>query len=142
MCPVGDAFGSRSCDCRWQLEESVAMIMREGTGVLLYVHPKGRTSIASAFESHVLHTARVDPAGQTGTLRDFGLGAQVLADLGVRKIKLLSNNPKKIAGIGGYGIEVVERVPIEAATTSDNRDWLRERREREGHLLSVRKAGE
>jgi 3,4-dihydroxy 2-butanone 4-phosphate synthase/GTP cyclohydrolase II len=139
MCPVGDAFGSRSCDCRWQLEESVAMMMREGTGVLLYVHPKGRTSLAASFESHVLHTPRIE---QGGTLRDFGLGAQVLAELGVRKIKLLSNNPKKIAGIGGYGIEVVERVPIEATVTSENRDWLRERRERDGHLLSVRKAGE
>ena len=139
MCPVGDPFGSRSCDCRWQLEESVAMMMRVGIGVLLYVHPKGRTSIAAAFESHVLHTPRSD---QAGTLRDFGLGAQVLSDLGVRKIRLLSNNPKKIAGIGGYGIEVVERVPIEAAPTSDNLDWLRERREREGHLLTVRKAGE
>jgi len=140
MCPIGDPFASRSCDCRWQLEEALAAIVREGTGVLLYVHPRDRTSLLSAFESHVLHSSK--PEGG-GTLRDFGLGAQVLAELGVRKIRLLSNNPKKIAGIAGYGIEVVERVPIEAAPTSDNVGWLRERRDREGHLLTaVRKAGE
>ena len=74
-------------------------------------------------------------------LRDFGLGAQVLADLGVRRIRLLSNNPKKIAGIGGYGLEVVERVPIEAAPSSENVGWLRERREREGHLLRAVRGG-
>jgi 3,4-dihydroxy 2-butanone 4-phosphate synthase/GTP cyclohydrolase II len=138
MCPVGDPFASQSCDCRWQLEEALSAIVREGTGVLLYVHPRARTSLVSSFESHVLHSSKESP----GALRDFGLGAQVLAELGVRKIRLLSNNPKKIAGIGGFGIEVVERVPIEAASSSESVTWLRERREREGYLLSVRKAGE
>jgi 3,4-dihydroxy 2-butanone 4-phosphate synthase/GTP cyclohydrolase II len=142
MCPVGDVFASRSCDCRWQLEEALSAIVREGTGVLLYVHPRQRTSLVVSFEAHVLHSGPKDAAAG-GALREFGLGAQVLAELGVKKIRLLSNNPKKIAGIAGYGIEVVERVPIEAAPNSDNVGWLRERREREGHLLSaLRKTGE
>jgi 3,4-dihydroxy 2-butanone 4-phosphate synthase/GTP cyclohydrolase II len=145
MCPVGDVFASRACDCRWQLEESLRVIAKGGLGVFLYVHPRSRTSLRSAFDAHVLHTSRdaaaATTAPQAGALRDFGLGAQVLADLGVRKIRLLSNNPKKIAGIGGYGIEVVERVPIEAAPTSENAGWLRERREREGHLLVAMRGG-
>jgi 3,4-dihydroxy 2-butanone 4-phosphate synthase / GTP cyclohydrolase II len=141
MCPIGDAFASRACDCQWQLEEALRTIANEGLGVFLYVHPRSRTSLRATFDAHVLHTARADAPPSTGALRDFGLGAQVLADLGVRKIRLLSNNPKKIAGIGGYGIEVVERVPIEAAATTENLGWLRDRREREGHLLVALRGG-
>jgi 3,4-dihydroxy 2-butanone 4-phosphate synthase / GTP cyclohydrolase II len=151
MCPVGDVFNSRSCDCAWQLEEALRTIAAEGRGVLLYVHPRSRTSLVTTFESHVRHARGADvpavpPARATGgksggALRDFGLGAQILAELGVRKIRLLSNNPKKIAGIGGYGIEVVARVPIEAAATSENVGWLRDRREREGHLLVALRGG-
>src|SRR5262249_42698341 len=140
MCPIGDAFASPTCDCHWQLTEALRVIQTEGRGILLYVYPRARTSLVSTFDSHVLHTSRSEGGG---ALREFGLGAQVLAELGARKIRLLSNNPKKIAGIAGYGIEVVERVPIEAAPTTDNLGWLRERREREGHLLTaVRKPGE
>jgi 3,4-dihydroxy 2-butanone 4-phosphate synthase/GTP cyclohydrolase II len=140
MCPIGDVFASRACDCQWQLEEALRAIVHEGQGVLLYVYPKNRTSLVTSFDAHVLHTPRSDAV--SGALRDFGLGAQVLAELGVRKIRLLSNNPKKIAGIAGYGIEVVERVAIEAAATTENVAWLRERKEREGHLLTtVRKPG-
>jgi 3,4-dihydroxy 2-butanone 4-phosphate synthase / GTP cyclohydrolase II len=141
VCPVGDVFATRTCDCRFQLDEALRTIVAEGRGVFLYVHPRSRTSLASTFDAHVRHTARTDAPPQTGTLRDFGLGAQVLAELGVKKIRLLSNNPKKIAGIGGFGIEVVERVPIEAAPTSENAVWLRERREREGHLLVALRGG-
>jgi len=141
MCPVGDVFASRACDCHWQLEEALRIIAAEGCGVFLYVHPRSRTSLVSTFQAHVLHLAKSDVAPAGSPLRDFGLGAQVLADLGVRKIRLLSNNPKKIAGIAGYGIEVVARVPIEAAPTSENASWLRERREREGHLLVALRGG-
>jgi 3,4-dihydroxy 2-butanone 4-phosphate synthase/GTP cyclohydrolase II len=88
--------------------------------------------VASAFEAHVLHAPRSD----AGALRDFGLGAQVLHDIGLKRIRLLTNNPKKIAGLTGFGIEVVERVPIEQ-TTSENAPWLAGRREREGYLLSI-----
>jgi 3,4-dihydroxy 2-butanone 4-phosphate synthase / GTP cyclohydrolase II len=150
MCPVGDVFASRSCDCAWQLQEALRAIAAEGRGVLLYVHPRSRTSLVATFQAHVRHAPQGElPArsgggrgGGGGALRDFGLGAQVLAELGVRKIRLLSNNPKKIAGIAGYGIEVVERVPIEAAPTSENAGWLRERREREGHLLVALRGGD
>ena len=139
MCPVGDVFASRACDCEWQLREALRAIAAAGCGVFLYVHPRGRTSLVTAFEEHVLHRSQRPAAASAtpGALRDFGLGAQVLADLGVKKIRLLSNNPKKIAGLGGFGIDVVERVPIEAAETADNVGWLRERRERDGHLISV-----
>jgi 3,4-dihydroxy 2-butanone 4-phosphate synthase/GTP cyclohydrolase II len=141
MCPIGDVFASRTCDCQWQLAEALNAIHQEGCGVLLYVYPRARTSLVTTFDGHVLHNL---PRVETqGALRDFGLGAQVLSELGVRKIRLLSNNPKKIAGIAGYGIEVVERVPIEATATTENLGWLRERREREGHLLTaVRKPGD
>ncbi|MBI4509096.1 MAG: 3,4-dihydroxy-2-butanone-4-phosphate synthase [Deltaproteobacteria bacterium] len=142
MCPIGDVFASRSCDCEWQLREALRAIAAEGRGVFLYVYPQGRTSLVSSFQAHVLHRGEEPEPGQRGSghqgaLRDFGQGAQVLADVGVRKIRLLSNNPKKIAGIGGFGIEVVERVPIEATATTENLGWLRERREREGYLVSV-----
>jgi 3,4-dihydroxy 2-butanone 4-phosphate synthase/GTP cyclohydrolase II len=143
VCPIGDVFAARSCDCHWQLDEALRAITAEGCGVFLYVHPRSRTSLVSTFQSHVLHLARGPGEGGVpgSPLRDFGLGAQVLSELGVRKIRLLSNNPKKIAGIGGYGIEVVARVPIEAAPTSENAGWLRERREREGHLLVALRGG-
>ncbi|MFH0903221.1 MAG: 3,4-dihydroxy-2-butanone-4-phosphate synthase [Pseudomonadota bacterium] len=135
-CPIGDVFASRSCDCEWQLRQALRVIAAEGRGVFLYACPRPRTSLLASFEEHVLHLGRRhDPSRPA--LREFGLGAQVLASLGIRQIRLLSNNPKKIAGIAGFGIEVVERVPIEATATIDNAGWLREKREREGHLLSL-----
>jgi 3,4-dihydroxy 2-butanone 4-phosphate synthase/GTP cyclohydrolase II len=132
MCPIGDPFNPRSCDCGWQLRDSLRTMAKEGLGALLYVHSRSRTSLLHAFESHVLH----GPRGDAGALRDFGLGAQVLHDIGLKRIRLLTNNPKKIAGLTGFGIEVVERVPIEQ-TTSENAPWLAGRREREGYLLSI-----
>ena len=132
MCPIGDVFNTRSCDCGWQLRDSLRTMAQAGLGALLYVHSRSRTSVASAFDAHVLHAPRSD----AGALRDFGLGAQVLHDLGLKRIRLLTNNPKKIAGLTGFGIEVVERVPIEQ-TTSENAPWLAGRREREGYLLSI-----
>jgi 3,4-dihydroxy 2-butanone 4-phosphate synthase/GTP cyclohydrolase II len=139
MCPVGDVFASRSCDCEVQLREALRTIVTQGCGVFLYVYPRTRTSLALAFEQHVLHVGPAAELGAQGSsaLRDFGLGAQVLADLGLHKIRLLSNNPKKIAGIGGYGIEVVERVPLAVTVTQENVGWLEDRREREGYLLPV-----
>jgi 3,4-dihydroxy 2-butanone 4-phosphate synthase/GTP cyclohydrolase II len=138
MCPVGDVFASRACDCEWQLREALRAIAEEKLGVFLYVMPRARTSLVTAFAEHVLHEgeAAEPPSATPRALRDFGLGAQVLRDLGLKKIRLLSNNPKKIAGLGGFGIDVVERVPIQAERTAENASWLKGR-EREGYLLSL-----
>jgi 3,4-dihydroxy 2-butanone 4-phosphate synthase/GTP cyclohydrolase II len=143
MCPVGDVFASRACDCEWQLREALRTIATTGLGVFLYVMPRARASLVNAFAEHVLHVGEQaeHPSATPRALRDFGLGAQVLHDLGVRKIRLLSNNPKKIAGLTGFGIDVVERVPIEAEKTQENAGWLKGR-EREGHLVSLAKKKE
>jgi 3,4-dihydroxy 2-butanone 4-phosphate synthase/GTP cyclohydrolase II len=138
MCPVGDPFGSTGCDCEAQLRAALRAIAAAGLGVFLYVYPRARTSLVRAFEGHVLHKKDGAAGPPPGALREFGLGAQVLADLGLRKVRLLSNNPKKIAGIAGFGIEVVERVAIESAPASaEAAGWLEGRREREGYLLSI-----
>jgi 3,4-dihydroxy 2-butanone 4-phosphate synthase/GTP cyclohydrolase II len=136
-CFPGDVFGSAACDCGAQLRAALQAIERAGRGVLLYVFPSGRQSLVADVRAHVLHedTARV--AGREHKLRDFGLGAQVLSHLGVRDLRLLTNNPKKIAGLEGYGMCVVERVPIEMPPTRHNVALLRDKRDREGHLFSI-----
>jgi 3,4-dihydroxy 2-butanone 4-phosphate synthase/GTP cyclohydrolase II len=114
MCPVGDPFGVGPGEP--QLRGSLRAIDDAGLGVFLYVYPKRRFSVLDAFERHVLKKpveSHDRGAGASEVLRDFGLGAQVLADLGCKKIKLMSNNPRKIAGLEGFGIEVVDRVPID-----------------------------
>jgi 3,4-dihydroxy 2-butanone 4-phosphate synthase / GTP cyclohydrolase II len=135
-CFPGDAFGSAACDCGAQLRAALAAIERAGRGVLLYVFPSGRQSLVSDVKAHVLHEETARVAGREHKLRDFGLGAQVLADLGVRELRLLTNNPKKIVGLEGYGLSVVERVPIEIPATRHNISLLRDKHEREGHLFS------
>jgi 3,4-dihydroxy 2-butanone 4-phosphate synthase / GTP cyclohydrolase II len=112
LCPVGDAFGVGPFEP--QLRGALRAIDAEELGVFLYVYPRGRTSVLQSFERHVLNrpVQSKRAVGQSEVLRDFGLGAQVLADLGCRKIRLMSNNPRRIAGLEGFGIEVVERVPI------------------------------
>ncbi len=138
MCPVGDVFAATTCDCDAQLRAALRAIAAEGRGVFLYVYPRARTSLVRAFESHVLHKPSDAPPQAPGALREFGLGAQVLADLGLRKVRLLSNNPKKIAGLGGFGIEVVERVAMDtSAASAEAAGWLRDRRDREGYLVPV-----
>ncbi|RMH36629.1 MAG: bifunctional 3,4-dihydroxy-2-butanone-4-phosphate synthase/GTP cyclohydrolase II, partial [Deltaproteobacteria bacterium] len=111
--PVGDAFGVGPYEP--QLRGALRAIDEAGLGVFLYVYPKPRLSLLDSFERHVLRKpaeTRAHRAGPSEVLRDFGLGAQVLADLGCRKIRLMSNNPRRIAGLEGFGIEIVERVPI------------------------------
>jgi 3,4-dihydroxy 2-butanone 4-phosphate synthase/GTP cyclohydrolase II len=134
-CLPGDVFASRACDCGAQLARALELIEAEGRGVLLYVYPAGRASMLADIDAHVAYR----PAGASGPgsaekLREFGLGAQVLAGLGVEKIRLLTNNPKKIVGITGYGIDVVERVPIETAPTRQNVTFLSQRA-RAGELI-------
>jgi 3,4-dihydroxy 2-butanone 4-phosphate synthase/GTP cyclohydrolase II len=141
-CFPGDVFGSQACDCGAQLRAALEQIQRQGRGVLLYVFPSGRQSLVNDVRAHVLHedTARVQ--GREHKLRDFGLGAQVLADLGVTNLRLLTNNPKKIAGLEGYGMCIVERVPIEMPPTRHNISLMRDKRDREGHLFSIDTPGD
>src|SRR5205823_1145679 len=112
----------------------------EGRGVFLYVFPGGRQSVVADVEAHVLHhegrPGAATQAAREGKLREFGLGAQVLAHLGVRRIRLMTNNPRKIAGLDGYGISFGERVPLEIPPTRHNITYLRDKRDREGHLLA------
>jgi len=113
-CVPGDVFSSRSCDCGGLLRQALRRIAEEGEGVFLYIFPARRASIIRDLETHVLHTPT--PAAEAAArqpLRDFGLGAQVLADLGLRRIRLLTNHPKKIVGLEAFGIEIAECVPIE-----------------------------
>jgi 3,4-dihydroxy 2-butanone 4-phosphate synthase/GTP cyclohydrolase II len=114
-CTAGDLLEVRNCDCGAQMRQSLRTIERQGCGVFLYVHP-GRVSILDDLRAHVLHESegRVPSA-----LRDYGLGAQVLRDLGVRKVRMMTNNPRKIVGLEGYGLEIVERVPIQIATAEN-----------------------
>ena len=135
-CIPGDVFGSMACDCGAQLRAALKKIEAAGRGVFLYVMPRGRLSLVADFESHVLHkdTERAGAANDP-KLRDFGLGAQVLVDLGVRRLRIMTNNPRKIVGLEGYGLTVSERVPLEISPTKQNLTYLRGKRDREGHLL-------
>jgi 3,4-dihydroxy 2-butanone 4-phosphate synthase / GTP cyclohydrolase II len=137
-CFPGDVFGSAACDCGAQLRAALATIEREGRGVFLYVYASGRQSLLGDVRAHVLHEGTPRVAGGEHKLRDFGLGAQVLAELGVRNIRLLTNNPKKIVGLEGYNLCVVERVPLEVGQTEHNVRYLRDKRDREGHLLTTK----
>jgi 3,4-dihydroxy 2-butanone 4-phosphate synthase / GTP cyclohydrolase II len=138
-CFPGDVFGSAACDCGAQLQAALQQIEREGRGVFLYVYASGRQSLLADVKSHVLHEEAPRVRGGEHKLRDFGLGAQVLAALGVRNIRLLTNNPKKIVGLEGYGLCVAERVPLEVGATKHNLRYLRDKRDREGHLLKGEK---
>ena len=139
MCAAGDVLGSTSCDCGAQLRQAIAQIAREGKGVLVYLQQEGKGG------ANLLRCARLAPEERkegeqkrsTGAFRDYGLGAQILNDLGVRKLKLLTNNPKKLVGLAGYGLEVVERVAIEAGARRESRAYLRRKRDELGHLIGV-----
>lgn len=142
-CTTGDIFHSLRCDCGEQLERSMMAIEREGCGVVLYMHQEGR-GIGLA---NKLHAYRLQERGRLDTveanialgfppdLRDYGIGAQILTDLGLSTIRLLTNNPRKIIGIEGYGLKVVERIPIEIAPTRRTRRYLETKRSKLGHIL-------
>jgi len=145
QCLTGDVFGSLRCDCGEQLQESMRMIDREGRGVILYMRQEGRgIGLANKIKAYFLQdhgkdTVEANEAlGFKPDLRDYGVGAQILVDLGVRKIRLMTNNPRKIVGLEGYGIEVVERVPIEVPPKDHNLRYLRTKKEKLGHILSVK----
>ncbi len=144
-CLTGDVFGSARCDCGAQLHAAMRMIDQEGCGVLLYMRQEGRgIGLVNKLKAYNLQDVEgMDTVeanihlGFKADLRDYGIGAQILRDLGVRKMSLLTNNPKKIIGLEGYGIEVVDRFPIEMAVSDENKSYLQCKRDRMGHLITV-----
>ncbi|MFM2152492.1 MAG: hypothetical protein RL199_927 [Pseudomonadota bacterium] len=141
-CLTGDVFGSRRCDCGPQLHQALRQIEQAGKGVLVYLDQEGRgIGLVNKFKAYNLQDQGHDTVaanellGFKPDLRDYGIGAQILRDLGIRKIRLLTNNPKKIVGLEGYGLEVVERVAIEIPANESNRAYLATKRDRMGHLL-------
>jgi len=142
-CLTGDVFGSMRCDCGEQLSTALKMIEREGRGVVLYMRQEGRgiglvnKLIAYSLQENGKDTVEANNAlGFKPDLRDYGTGAQILKDLGLKKIKLLTNNPKKIIGLKGYDLEIVERIPIEIPPNEINANYLKIKRDKLGHLIN------
>src|SRR5436309_1100125 len=142
-CLIGDVFHSRRCDCGLQLEKALAIIQAEGRGVFVYMRQEGRgIGLLNKMRAYELQDQGKDPVeanaglGLHADLRDYGIGAQILVDLGGKNLKLLTNNPKKIVGLEGYGLHISERVPIEIPATETNRKYLSTKRDKLGHLLS------
>ena len=143
QCLTGDVFGSRRCDCGPQLRRAMEKIEEAGRGVILYINQEGRgIGLANKLKAYALQEQGLDTVeanlalGFGPDLRDYGIGAQILVDLGLKRLRLLTNNPRKIVGLEGYGLRVVERVPIEVASHPDNAKYLETKREKLGHLLA------
>jgi 3,4-dihydroxy 2-butanone 4-phosphate synthase/GTP cyclohydrolase II len=147
QCLTGDVFGSKRCDCEEQLHTAMAMVEKEGKGVIVYMMQEGRgIGLINKLKAYSLQDQGKDTVeanealGFQADMRDYGIGAQILVDLGLHKIRLMTNNPRKIIGLEGYGIQVVERIPIETKPVTENIDYLRAKAKKLGHLLSIKAA--
>ncbi len=141
-CLTGDVFGSRRCDCGEQLHRALEMITSEGRGVLLYMRQEGRgIGLLNKLKAYQLQDQGFDTVeaneelGFKPDLRDYGIGAQILADLGLHHLRLMTNNPKKIVGLDGYGLDIVERIPLETSPGESNKVYLQTKKDKMGHLL-------
>ena len=143
-CLTGDIFGSLRCDCGPQLQQAMKMIEEEKSGVLLYIRQEGRgIGLVNKLKAYALQDAGLDTVeaneklGFQADMRNYGIGAQILVDLGVRKMRLMTNNPKKMVGLDGYGLRIVEQIPIEVPPNEYNRCYLECKKFKMGHLLNV-----
>ena len=143
-CLTGDIFGSLRCDCGEQLHKAMKMIDKEGTGVLLYIRQEGRgIGLVNKLKAYALQDQGLDTVeanvelGFKPDLRNYGIGAQILVDLGVKKMRLLTNNPKKVVGLDGYGLSIIEQIKIEIEPNEFNRCYLECKKAKMGHLLNI-----
>ena len=143
-CLTGDVFGSKRCDCGKQLHRALEIIQKNGSGVLLYMRQEGRgVGLTNKIKAYALQDGGLDTVeanerlGFKPDLRDYGIGAQILSDLGITKIRLLTNNPSKVVGLEGYGMRIVERLPLEVTPSPQNKRYLKTKKDKLGHLLSM-----
>ena len=141
-CLTGDVFGSMRCDCGEQIDLALQQISQEGSGIFLYMRQEGRgIGLHNKIKAYSLQDQGLDTVEANETLgfepdlRHYGVGAQILRDLGVRKLNLLTNNPKKVVGLSGFDLEIVDRIPVEAEVTDENRTYMKTKKARMGHIL-------
>jgi 3,4-dihydroxy 2-butanone 4-phosphate synthase/GTP cyclohydrolase II len=147
-CLTGDVFGSRRCDCGDQLTAAMQQVEKEGKGVVLYMRQEGRgIGLVNKIRAYAHQEKGKDTVeaneelGFKADLRDYGIGAQILKDLGLKKIRLMTNNPKKIVGLHGYDLIIIDRVPIEIEPNQHNKKYLITKRDKLGHLILTKHMG-